>query len=743
MHVPLSTYRLQFNAQFTFADAEKILPYLKHLGISDIYSSPILQAQPLSNHGYDIIDHHKINEDLGGEKGFKHFVHKLHENQLQLILDIVPNHMAATSQNKAWVDVQRRGQRSPYAFLFDIQWEQLSETELPKHNTSPLYRRFFDVNELVCLHTENMEVFKHTHALLLRLIDENDIQGLRVDHVDGLRYSTAYLNRLASYMKEGYLIVEKILTPQESLPQEWPIAGTSGYDFLSQINQLFVNKTGLEHIIRYYEQVTQSRQKIEDIITTCIKQVIHQSFTKELNFLAQTLSSITNISSKQARNLLLQLASRMRRYRFYSPTEINDLQATKELITLCKNNRFLSDILLLRSPSSSPQAEIWRNHWEVFTAPWVIKGFEDTACYAYTPFIALNEVGMSVQSYSDAGNLEAFHAYNAWKQQHWPHSINATSTHDTKRSEDVRARLQVISELSTLWNQILERWLQQHTQEIPDTIDKILIYQTLLGAWPITMDEEREIFILRLHEYLIKAMRERKVHSCWSQPNLPYETQTLQFLDSLFEDHSFLKEFLPLQQKIAFYGMYHSLMQLVLKVTCPGVPDFYQGQETWRFDLVDPDNRRPVDYLQLTRLFSEASLSDLLLTWQNGQIKFNLIHRLLRLRLQYQTIFQEGQYIPLAIHGPYADHLCAFARVLHDTWIVVLTTRWLSGLLDVDEVWSSQYFTPNDLLHLPHTFHSGESVLTGKILPVTNKLSIAQLLADLPFEVILLSMKTC
>lgn len=755
MHIPLSTYRLQLSEKFTFADAESILPYLQSLGISDIYISPILQAQAHSTHGYDVIDHGVINPELGGELGFKQFAKKLNELNLNLLVDIVPNHMAATTENKYWIDVVKQRQQSPYANRFDIDWIESTPEKLS-------YRRFFDVNELVCLRCEDAQIFTESHALILHLVQKGYIQGLRIDHPDGLRNPTEYLITLRKKAPRCYIVLEKVLAPHESLPKLWPVEGVTGYDFLSQMNQMFVSKVGLDQIIAHYNMLTDNTCTIDDIVAKCVKIMIKTSFHHEFNVLAKNLHALIGGCINDLKEILEQLSTKMNQYRFYSPQQVKEKASTKILQTICqtinttnvsqaRQLKELMAILLLqnsRTLSSEEQEERtqWRNNWEVFNVPVIAKSFEDTACYTYNPFISFNEVGMGPTSYEHAGDLNVFHNYNVLKHHTYPHGMNASSTHDTKRSEDVRARLNVLSEMADEWNEILNHWLhhnQTHKSLVngllsPDITDEILIYQTLLGTWPLQPSTIiLEQFKARLEVFIKKAMRERKIHSTWANPNLPYEDATLQFLHRLFEDSVFQRDFLPWQHKIAFYGMYHSLMQLILKITCPGVPDFYQGQETWRFDLVDPDNRQSIDFAPFSLLSSERSFADLLSNWENGQIKFNLTKHLLHVRHDYKLIFQQGNYIPLVVVGPHAEHICAFARCYHEQWIIVVVVRWMSKLLQLDKSWSSRCLRVNDGLILPHMFKHYQSLLTSTSFTSENhSLSLNRVLAETPFQLL-------
>lgn len=700
MHVPVSTYRLQLNKEFSFTHVAKIVPYLKQLGISDCYFSPILQAQSGSTHGYNTTDFREISTDLGGREALKQLSDLLKKNQLGLCVDIVPNHMAATSENPYWNDTIKMGKQAPHFYLFDVNWSKSQDQQL-------FYRRFFDINELVCLRTEDERVFDETHQLILELIEHNIIQGLRLDHIDGLRKPLAYLQRLQTHInKPFYIVAEKILGHDEELPPSWPLAGTTGYDFLNQLNQLFIHSQGLESLNTFYLQTTRSSDSVFTIKQNSLKQAMEQLFAKELNNLVDSLAALIDRPTEEIRQVLLACGSLMGVYRIYGETQPNsqDSRYIKQLfkqIPVNPTSIQLEQFLLNHLPNNlsikqESKWNKWRSDWEVFTGPVMAKGFEDTTCYNYYALLSVNEVGSATQFFVHGGACELFHHYNHLKQQKHPYAMNATSTHDTKRSEDVRARLNVLSEYASEWNTLLNHWQPLNKDKkingFPDTVDELLIYQTLLGAWPLHEHEEQD-FKERVVSFMTKSMRERKVHSTWVNPNSAYENACFAFIERLLIDSEFLNEFKPFFEKIAFYGMYNSLTQVVLKTTCPGIPDFYQGSEAFRFDLVDPDNRRPINYPHLNALLSEDPLPSLLKNWKNSAIKVNLTRQLLQLRNQLSPLFLEGTYEPLVVHGTQSEHLIAFIRRYRNEWIAVICCRWYSKLLPPHSCWSSDFFS--------------------------------------------------
>lgn len=742
IHIPLSTYRVQVNKYFTFYQVEELVPYFKKLGIKEIYLSPILQAQSGSLHGYDTIEYGQINKELGGIDGLKKLSNKLQENHMGLCIDIVPNHMAATKSNIYWQDVLKKHKSSVYSNLFDVKWENSTEKEL-------MYRRFFDINELICLKTEDEIVFNFVHELIIKLIKDKTITGLRIDHIDGLREPFLYLKKLNETINfPFYIIAEKILGYNETLSKNWPLLGTTGYDFLNELNQIFVNKKGLTRLNDYYNHVSNNHNTIEEIKVESLKLVIQTLFKKEFSLLCKQLEELLN---EDVYELLLNFSSFMPVYRIYQRK--GDIQFNKKIINYIvtlmsdfQNNALLflfKSLLLNKYPLDFDQEKIkkwnqWRNDWEVFTGPVMAKGFEDTTCYNYYAFLAVNEVGSAPQYFTFGGNINKFHRYNEYKQKNWPFSLNTTSTHDTKRSEDVRARLNVLTEVADEWNSLLDEWqILNKDKKIliqgklcPDTPDELLIYQTLLGVLPIATQERMKKHLKkRMEIFLIKAIRERKKFSSWKKPNESYEKHAVNFMKLILNDMRFLSSFLIFHKKIAFWGMLNSLSQLVLKMTCPGIPDFFQGNELWCFNLVDPDNRSVINYNSLQALDSEECLPSLLINWKNGQIKFNLIKHILYIRNQFPDIFLYGSYIPLKIQGNKPKNIIAFARKYKEQMLVIIICRWFSELTGCADTWTSDIFS-NETICLSGKFIS---IFSEKVEIINKKLLIKDLLRELPF----------
>ena len=737
MKIPISTYRLQLYKDFTFKKVNEIIFYLKELGITDIYFSPITQAEKNSTHGYNVVNYNQINQELGGEADFYDTSILLKRNNLGLLLDIVPNHMATSSDNVWWKDVLENKQNSIYADFFDINWD-LSTEQLS-------YRRFFDISELVCMNIQKKQVFDHTHALLKKLVLQNYIDSLRIDHIDGLVKPASYLDKLEkSFGGSHFTIIEKILARRETLPRGWPIQGTTGYDFLNEVNQIFILPVGLDHLLTSYHHFVKNISTVAEIRYQCNKLVLSLLFEKEFNYLLKLLNDLalmfnSSISASELTLAFSEFLINIPVYRTYIDSKNISLEdkniilftAEKAISTNSTISKqaldFITDIILLRLPFKT--AEDFKktlhfiHRWQVFTGPLIAKGFEDTTCYIYTPLLSLNEVGSDPNFFETVGDLSLFHTYNARKQLTFPFSLNATSTHDTKRSEDFRARLNVLSELYEDWSFARCQWQSwNHCHKIdvngmmaPNENEENLIYQSLLGGWPLD-DDQIEKFKNRFLTFLTKALREAKVNSKWAAPNQNYEEEVLRFTQNILSDPTslFFQSFKKIQAKIAFYGMLNSLAQTILKITAPGIPDFYQGNEVWRFDLVDPDNRQLINFLEISRKLTDIKNNknfnnsikfvELLSHWKDGSIKLAIIYKLLQLRNQYPSLFLNGSYIPLEVSGPLAMHLIAFARRYQNKVLVVVVLRWFTSLLNLEQYTFSPLLWENTEIILPSEF---------------------------------------
>ncbi|MEW6273528.1 MAG: malto-oligosyltrehalose synthase [Bacillota bacterium] len=1038
---PAATYRLQFNRDFRFADARALGPYLHALGVTDLYASPLLAARRGSPHGYDVTDPARLNPELGGEKDFAALVEALEQHEMGLLLDIVPNHMAAGSENPWWRDVLRNGPESPYAAFFDIDWRpaagtgpagkvllpvlgapygealengeltialaedgfwlsyrklrfplnRASSVRLLEHGLKRLaknpgfnhpaaaqlldliaslkglpergkdenpgksggtgepeelgtpgepgesagtgglrkelgtpggaarrqtawerlwrlyseqpgikafidenlriingkkgdpqsfnlldriireqfyrpafwrvageeinYRRFFDVSDLVSLRTEEESVFAAAHALVFKLIAAGRVTGLRIDHIDGLRDPQVYLNRLQEHLgkektagaeaagagetaaeaesgaaeagtteaagaagaettetagaasaaagaaggteaeKRGamealetarppgrrpafYVVAEKILGDDEELPAGWPVHGTTGYDFLNALNGLFVDRRSAAALDELYSRMggPETEKNFATVVYLQKKKVMAELFASEVSNLVQMLGRLAqadrygrDLTGSELKEALTEVTACLPVYRTYirdfAVTE-RDRRYIEGAVSETVRRRpaarpacvFLRRVLLLAFPDylAAEQKREWLNfvmRWQQFTGPIMAKGFEDTALYVYNRLVSLNEVGGDPGRTAGIPVVE-FHRRNRVRQARRPHTLNATSTHDTKRSEDVRARINVLSEIPAAWTQAVERWHRWNQPKkpvvngapVPDGNMELLIYQTLIGAWPLR-EEEVSSFQERLRAYLVKAAREAKIHTSWLAPNAGYERALEDFVTAILEpseENRFLPDFLQFQKIPAFYGALNSLAQVLLKIASPGVPDFYQGTELWNFSLVDPDNRRPVDFqvrmevLKTLQNWNNAKTrngenkenerggwklalaGELLQRWEDGRVKLYLTYQVLHVRRTHRDLFLAGEYIPLVAAGPRDEHICAFARHLGGDWVLAAAPR-LSARLMLESATQCADFSNNEpLLPLPPlAFPLGEGVWgeTSLLLP--------------------------
>ena len=908
--VPLSTYRLQLHAGFSFADAEAIAPYLKNLGIGDCYASPIFEARPGSLHGYDVTRHDRVNPELGGEAGFAQFAARLRALGMGLLLDIVPNHMGVGNDSMWWQDVLENGRASEYASYFDIDWnplnpdmkdklllpilgsqygeeleagriqvavvdgqvraqyfdhlmpiaprtlttvfpdaeldalevpgffrEILRETaHIPPHETTdgalavqrrrqleelrprlqeallreemqPVlrraleringvpgdahsfdrlhelleqqpwrlaywrvsteeinYRRFFDINDLVGLRMENPRVFAGTHCLIRRLLARRDVTGLRIDHCDGMLNPRQYLIRLQRLYVASqcfgetaqgetgptgielevrdamrgpdwnmaqaplYVVVEKILEPQESMPREWPAQGTSGYDFVYFGNQVFIRHENEERFTEFYKRLTGEVVDPQTIIYESKLSVMRNALSSEVYVLTNLLSRLAS-ANRRARDFtddLLEAAIRetiacFPVYRTYIDDRGQYTERDRGFIRQAigraqQRDRemdasvftFLEDTLLLhgRSGTEIDQGELYfALKFQQLTGPVMAKGVEDTAFYVYNRFVSSNDVGSAMESFGIAAG--AFHEANLTRLRESPDAMLATSTHDTKRSEDVRNRLDVLSEMTYAWPSYVRRWVRvnaryKRTLEdgrvAPSANEEYFLYQTLVGAWPWRMDTEddQEEFLGRMQQYMTKALSEAKVNLSWTNPNPEYVEAVHAFLRSLLlpdeqgRPSRFAETLGEMLPAVQLFGAVNSLAQMVLKIASPGVPDFYQGTELWDLSLVDPDNRRPVDYALRAKLLNElqeeaerqgplAVCRDLLRSLPDGRVKLWTVHRALGLRNRMAELFRRGNYVPVEATKDHAEHVLAFTRV---STILAVVPRLAYTLMD-------------------------------------------------------------
>lgn len=923
--VPLATYRLQFNRDFAFGDAERVVPYLARLGISHIYASPYLKARAGSTHGYDIIDHNALNPEIGDADAFAAFSDALARHGMGQVLDFVPNHMGVGHADNAWwLDVLEWGEESPYAEYFDIDWQpakptlhgkvlvpflgdhygrvleagelrlgfdaaagtfsvwyhdhrfpitpgdyprilrpvlseygRLSERDdetvialqdlivgfrdlsdwspalhrlhtgrraeaaelkqllrvvaqapgmaevidiaLDKLNGRPgdgdslqwmhelldaqhyrlaywrvaaeeiNYRRFFQINQLAGIRVEVPEVFEATHRLILQLIRDGRVHGLRIDHVDGLFDPRQYLERLQAAARAArdhpsgaedaaesgngaangsahgtgngngngggngapfWIVVEKILAAHERLREEWAVAGTTGYDFLNRVHRLFVDPDGEAALQRSYERFVGRTVSFEEIAYESKRQVMDFELASELRVLANEFDRLTESSWATRDYTLVGMRQALREvvasfpvYRTYvdgtgaaapdhrdvdwavAHARRRSLRADKSVFD------FLQALLstnLAASPGPYNRREVRRlaMKFQQYTGPVAAKGVEDTAFYRFNRLISLNEVGGEPARF--ALTAASFHKATQEAARRWPNTMLATATHDTKRGEDARVRIDALSEIPLEWGRRVRRWatLNQRRKTIvndapaPSPDDEYLFYQTLVGVWPTEFhgpDDIDPIALADLRErvsaYMIKAVREAKTQSSWINPQQDYEDALLSLVGRCLDvsrANPFLADFREFHRPVALAGVVNSLAQAVIKLTAPGVPDVYQGCELWDLSLVDPDNRRAVDFdrreAMLNRLAADFAggsgnltpdvvASGLLDRWHDGVVKLFVVWRLLWLRGLYPDLFEGGSYQPLDVTGPRADHVCAFGRVDETASVITVVPR--------------------------------------------------------------------
>jgi (1->4)-alpha-D-glucan 1-alpha-D-glucosylmutase len=964
---PAATYRLQFHPRhMTFRDAARLVPYLAELGISHLYASPYLAARSDSEHGYDVVDHSRLDPRLGSDDDYQSLVRALRDHALGQVLDIVPNHMGvATPENARWMDVLENGPSSPWAHYFDIDWnphkdelrnkillpllgeqygaaleagqlelryadgaltvhyfdhilpvepksyalvlgrfleelqsqcaaddEDLLELQsiltalqhLPPYTTtvpdriqerqrekeivksrlrqlterSPRmaeyvrrcvqafrvspddqrsadaldqllsvqvyrlshwkaasdeinYRRFFDINDLAALSMEEPDVFERTHRFVFQLLAHGDVHGLRIDHIDGLfdpveylwRLQTGFLQELAAAVYAActaggpqtadpppraapsaaswpaweevaesvlaevvrrlgaapspdagdslrkslrfppaaaplYVVAEKILEPEEPLPTQWPIAGTTGYDFLNRCLGLFVDADGLRDVERAYSRFIGVRMDFRDVVYECKLLILRVAMSSELQLLAYRLNRLSekhrrtrDFTFNNLRTALREILACFPVYRTYigaGGISERDRRFVHQAVAQAKRRNpamdaavfdFVRDVLLLEQPpqldaEGRRERDFFVGRFQQVTSPVMAKGVEDTASYRYVPLVALNEVGGApARPPADVGE---FHRFLAARLATHPWSMNAATTHDTKRSEDVRARIAVLSEVPHRWRQAVAQWSrlnrryvrEVHGEPAPSRNDEYLFYQTLVGIWPLEppRGEQLAALVARMQQYMEKATREAKWRTSWLQPDENYDAAVRQFVAAALRDdpkNRFLAALERFHARVVDWGLYTALSQKALQLLAPGVPDIYQGQELWDFSLVDPDNRRPVDFEQRRCLLAElrrqsvdaesrlALARRLARSPRDPRIKLFVTSEPLHLRRRAIELFVAGQYVPLQAAGAKAQHVVAFAlreadgAVPPGRQVIVVVPRWLAALCPPDE----------------------------------------------------------
>ena len=609
--------------------------------------------------------------------------------------------------------------------LLDAQAYRLSYWKVAAEEIN--YRRFFDVNDLAAIRVENPVVFDTIHKLLFELLATRSVTGLRIDHVDGLRDPKQYLTALQSRYSELvdgesgepgvglYLIVEKILSEDEKLRSDWPVYGTTGYDFTAEITQLLVDSSHAEQFSKIYQNFIERYVHFESLIYEKKKLVMDVSLASDIESLGHMLSDVSerdrlhrDFTLDSLRTVVRELIACFPVYRTYISPEAGVSEADRQVILRAvraakRRNAaidtsifdFLRDILLVEKLDDS-DSETRRLRVEFVmkfqqcTGPMMAKGLEDTAFYIFNRLSALNEVGGNPQQFGIS--LERFHEKNRARLADRPRTMLASTTHDTKRSEDTRARMAVLSEVPEEWQKWIQDWRSLNSagktsvegELAPSANEEYLLYQTLLGTWPFSDEEVNEEYADRIQRYMLKAIKEAKVNSSWIQPNEDWENAVKQFIAGILgPDHAFRSKFVPAAEKIAWHGMLNSLTQTILKFTVPGIPDIYQGTELWDFSLVDPDNRRPVDFPLRKKLLEEVqneSMDSLFKAWQDARIKISITSRLLHLRKIAPALFETGSYYSFYSNGELADCCVAFSRELDAQMILVIVPRFTTRL---------------------------------------------------------------
>jgi (1->4)-alpha-D-glucan 1-alpha-D-glucosylmutase len=868
--IPIATYRVQLTANFDFDAVAAIVPYLKALGITHLYASPFMKARKGSTHGYDVVDHTRINPELGGDAGFERLSQALKQHDLGLILDFVPNHVGVHfADNPWWLDVLEWGQASSQAISFDIDWDVLpyrarggvllpiigssygqalekGEIELryhgdegsfsawyfehrlpiaperygeilrtavreagaednaagkrilelasryrglrhPNRSEAPAfkaelkdiagsadiiargieayragpdrpaqtlalhhllerqhyklghwrlassdinYRRFFDINTLAGLRVEDPGTFDAVHRLVKKLVAEGKVQGLRLDHIDGLRDPAQYFQRLRRLIgdaqgedaKPFYMVIEKILGEHEKLHPFSGVHGTTGYEWLNAITRLLVDGNGLEPLDEVWRQISNMPPRLVPVLKDAKRRVLETLLTSEFTVLTRLLARIAgghystrDYSADSLRQALELYVLHFPVYRTYvtsaGPTA-HDRALISQTVERARADwfaadegifEFLRDTLTMdltkpgRPGHSAPRVRRFALKVQQFTGPLMAKSLEDTAFYRYHRLLALNEVGGDPSA--KALSVDAFHEAMKIRAKEWPHGMTATATHDTKRGEDARARLMALTELPGEWASAVARWkilnaphlVVEGEMRAPTATFEYMLYQALLGAWP--SGDRDDSFRQRMQAYALKAAREGKQETSWLNPHQAYEAGLRTFIDRIL-DRSVSAEFLnsldTLTQRVSLLGALNSISQITLKATIPGVPDFYQGTEFWDLSLVDPDNRRPVDFKERANALASAQTPDweaLAQNWSTGRLKLAWTRHLLKLRTELADVFAHGDYEPVQVSGPHRDHVIAFARRRGRDAVMIAVAKSFAPFSQSGRVW--------------------------------------------------------
>jgi (1->4)-alpha-D-glucan 1-alpha-D-glucosylmutase len=636
------------------------------------------------------------------------------------------------------------------------------------------YRRFFTVNELISVKIEEQKVFSNTHDLICNLVNSGNFTGLRIDHIDGLYNPAQYINRLRERLGDVYITVEKILQVGEDLPGNWQIQGTSGYDYLNFVNGLFCQPENEEVLDQIYRNFTGYQTPFADTGAEKKHLIIDKNLAGDIDNLATLLKKISgkyrygnDFTINGLKRAIAEVLTRFSIYRTYiteAGISEQDRAYVQDIIQTCKENaplllnelNFIEKLLLLEYDTTLTQAE--KDQWlyfvmrvQQYTGPLMAKGVEDTALYVYNRLLSLNEVGGEPDHFGVP--VDEFHGFNQGRLAAWPHAMSATATHDTKRGEDTRARINVLSEIPDEWQQQVQVWSDLNRQcktrvknvVFPSRNDEYAFYQILVGAFPFD-ETEVDSFSDRVKDYMLKAIREAKVYTAWLRPNAAYEDACTKFVQAVLErseDNQFLQKFLPFQKRVAAYGIFNSLSQTLLKAASPGVPDFYQGTELWDLSMVDPDNRRPVDFEQRQAYLDEIEqrwhsdrpglLSDLLQHPEDGRVKLLLTLQVLKARNQYLSVFQEGDYLPLEVQGTYQNHIVAFARRHEHTTVITIAPRFLTQLIQPGELPLGKEVWQDTRIQLPADApQQWQDAIAGETLSGNHSLAVGEILRSFP-----------
>lgn len=672
------------------------------------------------------------------------------------------------------------GKPGSFNLLDDLLGRQLFRLSFWKVGAEEIdYRRFFSINGLISLRVEDEDVFNQTHQLVMELLEKGIFSGLRVDHVDGLYDPATYLRRLREKLPQTYVIVEKILAMDEAVPGYWSVQGTTGYDFLNYVNGLFCDRANTKKFSTLYANLTGSKHSYGYLLRETRRLIIRNDLAGDVANLAYRVRNISgrdrhgsDLTLYGLRRALTELMAGFPVYRTYTHQSIvseEDRQVIRQAVERARTDNpgllhelaFLERFLLLDFPGYLSDEE--RVQWIQFTMRFqqhtgalMAKGFEDTMLYVYNRLLSLNEVGSNPDRFGCS--VAQFHAFNAKRCKTWPHTLSATATHDTKRGEDARARMNVLSEIPTEWKKNVRSWSRLNKTKkkrvrdrlAPDANDEYFLYQTLIGAWPFRETEYPQ-FLERIKAYVVKAVREAKVHTAWLQPDMEYEDAYVSFVESILvpeESKAFLQELKSFQVKVAHYGVFNSLSQTLLKITAPGVPDFYQGTELWDLNLVDPDNRRPVDFelrvqhLREIRLRIETDvlelIQELLAMKEDGRVKLFLILQALNARKASANIFQKGAYNPLAVAGRFRNHLIAFARRDASAWSVTVVPRFLTVLVEYGGLPLGREVWQDTRVILPEPAPSlWRNMLTGQVLSGDQTLWAGEIFQHFPVALLM------